>query len=174
LLDKLLEAAGITIEGRVSNTSKLRMIAEKFVRPGWVIIIDEVDSAGPDILRVLKDLVDACLNRCSIILCGLGITEKLRLAKMRRKDLAPQLWRRFSPINRINLPSFTLHDVREGCAEYGIKDAKVVEWINHNVEEYQGLSLLVKDVVTLLVNKGDEPNWDNVCGLFGIEQRRTI
>lgn len=170
LLEKLLESAGITIEGRMSNTHKLKLIADKFIRPGGVIIIDECDSASTDILRVLKDLVDACQDRCSIILCGLGITEKLRLAKLRKKDLAPQLWRRFSTINRINLPSFTRMDVTAGCAEYGITDAKVCEFVNSQCEDYYSLSEVVKDIVSNLVEKGKPTTWAEVSEMYNIKK----
>jgi len=73
---------------------KLQEIRKKGGKP--VIIIDEAENLKPQVLKMIKELYDAIIRYCSIVLIGTEqIMDSILNRKSKNRQSVPQLWRRF-------------------------------------------------------------------------------
>lgn len=165
LIEILIDKLNIRYEKRVSNVVKLRDITDKLIRPGYLIILDEMESCSPDMYRVLKDLEDATYRRCGLIISGLGITQELEIGAKRNKKLMRQLWRRFRA-NRIMLRNVTRADVENACHQYDITDRGAIKVLQDMITDYAMLNEYIRDIRKLIIEAKHELNATNVKSLF--------
>jgi DNA transposition AAA+ family ATPase len=84
---------------------KLREVYEMGGKP--MIILDEAENTKPAVLKTIKELYDAVIDYCSIVLIGTDqILDSLLNRKHKNRMSVPQLWRRFKAgtryVNQIN------------------------------------------------------------------------
>lgn len=165
LIQLLLDKLHIRVEGRRSNVEKLSMITSKLITPGYLIILDEMESVSPDMFRVLKDIEDATYRKCAIVLCGKGLSHEMQASAKRGKKLMPQLWRRFRS-NRIMLGYFTRADVTRACEEHEITETSAIRALQEMVGDYAMLNEYIRDIHQHIIAKGFDANGTTVKQLF--------
>lgn len=168
LIDLLADKLSIRYVRRVSNSQRLHDICDKLAKPGYLIILDEMESCSPDLYRVLKDIEDATFRRAGLVISGLGLTQELDIAARKRKKLMPQLWRRFRS-NRVMLKGLSRTDVERVCADQGVTDKGAVKVLQSMIFDWAMLSEYMRDIKTLLVAKELPVNESNVQSLFTTE-----
>ncbi|WP_346236120.1 AAA family ATPase [Niabella insulamsoli] len=112
VIDNLLELLHLPAMTYRTLTAKLLAIADEFKtlkEAGHtpVLIIDEAENMRPASLGLLKELYDAMIRYCSIVLVGTpDILELMNKMRKRNHMGAPQLYRRFKAgtrtINHLN------------------------------------------------------------------------
>ena len=168
LITKIMEVLNITPQGKRTVTH-LNQITERFIQPGNVIIIDELEHSSPDIWRVIKDIKDATTNKIGLILSGKGLIAELHTAAVRNKKLMPQIWRRFKN-NKIKLKSLSRNNVFAACEEYGVTDKPVQRLLAKHVEDWSQLNEYVKDIHDMILSRGIALTEDTVKQLFEIDE----
>jgi len=169
LINTIIELLNIKTTTR-SDTGKLKEIASKVAKRGFLIIIDEAESVSKDIYRVIKDLEDATYRICGMILCGMGLTEELESGARRKAKLFPQLRRRFRA-NKLSLSNISTgvakdRAVKVACKHYGIEDKTGIAYIKENVYDMAMLNEWLTDIVDLLIKKGKQANRANIQALM--------
>lgn len=172
LISKIMEILHITPEGK-RPVRHLEQITERFIQPGTVIIIDELEHASPDMWRVIKDIEDATYRKGGLILAGKGLISEIETAAKRNKKLMPQIWRRFKN-NRINLKALSRANITASCEEHGITDTKVQKVMSRIVEDWSQLNEYIKDIHDVLISKGIEVTEDSVKQLFEIDEYSNL
>lgn len=78
----------------IAIADKLKEIKAKGGKP--VIILDEAENLKPQVLKMVKELYDAVIKYCSIVLIGTDhIIDSMLNRKSKNRQSVPQLWRRF-------------------------------------------------------------------------------
>lgn len=167
LINELITALKIKVE-RASKATKLKLITEKFVRPGFLIILDEFESVKPDMYRVLKDIEDATKGKCGMVLVGKGIIDEIRDQVDRGKKLMAQIWRRFRG-NKLILRGFQSKDVQAACREHGIEDQAVIGLLSRVLEDFAMLNEAIYDMHEHLISQGEQVSVENVKDLFELD-----
>ncbi|AEL24324.1 ATP-binding protein [Cyclobacterium marinum] len=168
LITKIMEVLKITPRGRRAVTH-LDQITERFIQPGNVIIIDELEHSSPDMWRVIKDIEDATYNKIGLILAGKGLITELHTAAVRNKKLMPQVWRRFKN-NKIKLKALSRNNVIAACEEHGITDKPVQRLLSKHVEDWSQLNEYIKDIHDMLISRALEVTEDTVKQLFELDE----
>lgn len=168
LIMKIMNQLQITPEGK-RPVRHLEQITERFITPGALIIIDELEGASPDMWRVIKDIEDATYKKIGLIICGKGLINELETAAKRAKKLMPQIWRRFKN-NRITLKALSRQNIMAACEEHGITDPGVKKVLASNVEDWSQLNEYIKDIHDILITKGIDITSDSVKQLFEIDE----
>ncbi|MEQ9426995.1 MAG: ATP-binding protein [Cyclobacteriaceae bacterium] len=173
LIEDILDQMNITIEGRMSNTRKLRLITNKVLtKQIRLIIIDELDkgTVAFDTWKVIKDIRDALDHKCSVTISGKGLISELKGGSDAGKKLMPQLWRRFST-NKLLLTYFNApkqNNVETACNESGITDPAVHNLLAKFCYDFQMLREYIEDIHRLVIDKGLEANYQNVGTALGL------
>lgn len=114
VIDSLCEIMGIEHDFSLLEIRKKIKLIAKHVAEVYdeknvpVIIIDEAENLRPSVLELIKELYDAVIENCSIVLIGTPqILSVIHNTRKRNRKGCPQLWRRFkagtryiSPINK--------------------------------------------------------------------------
>lgn len=75
-------------------TDRLRDLKKNGQKP--IIILDEAENMKPAALKMIKELYDAIIKHCSIVLIGTEqILDAILNRKHKNRQSVPQLWRRF-------------------------------------------------------------------------------
>jgi polyhydroxyalkanoate synthesis regulator phasin len=168
LVEKIISSLHIRPESK-SLMHRLDAIARKVIQPGYLIIIDEMESVSPDMWRVIKDIEDATYGKCGLIISGMGILRELELAAAKGKKLMPQILRRLRS-NKLILKALSKKDIEEACKEHDITDRKVTNLLARHVFDWAMLNEYVKDIHDVLISKGKEVSEDYVKQLFQLEE----
>lgn len=100
-------------------TDKLIEIKHSGGQP--VIILDEAENLKPNVLRTVKELYDAIIEHCSIVLIGTEQILEAMLNKRNRNRIAvPQIYRRFKAGTRVITPINKARDFTPFYNEYGM------------------------------------------------------
>ena len=170
LIDKILTAIHARPESK-SMMAKLDAIARKVIQPGYLIIIDEMESVSPDMWRVIKDIEDATYRKIGFLISGKGLSAEIKTAAIRGKKLMPQLWRRFK--NNIKLlKAIHINTITKACEEHGITDKAVIRLLSRHVEDWAQLNEWIKDIHDLILTRGMELTPETVSALFGLDERQ--
>lgn len=168
LIEKILTAINARPESK-SMMAKLDAIARKVIQPGYLIIIDEMESVSPDMWRVIKDIEDATYRKIGFMISGKDLSKEIKTAAIRGKKLMPQIWRRFKN-NILLLKGLNLNSVTAACREHGITDLPVIRVIARQVEDWAQLNEWIKDIHDNILDRGLPLNPDTLCELFEIEK----
>lgn len=103
---QLLEAKAHVQNVRIkleAIAAKLHDIRRKGGKP--VIILDEAENLLPAVLKMIKELYDAIIRDCSIVLIGTEqILDSILNRKNKNRQSVPQLWRRFKAGTKYIIP----------------------------------------------------------------------
>lgn len=168
LIYKIMNQLQILPDGKRA-VRHLEQITERFISPGSLIIIDELEGASPDMWRVIKDIEDATYRKIGLIISGKGLISEIETAAKRGKKLMPQIWRRFKN-NRIVLKALNRQHITAACVEHGIEDKAVQKVLAGHIEDWSQLNEYIKDIHDILVTKGIEVTSDSVKQLFELEE----
>jgi DNA transposition AAA+ family ATPase len=168
LIQKIMTQLNITADGKRA-VRHLEQITEKFIQPGALIIIDELEGASPDMWRVIKDIEDATYRKIGLIICGKGLINEIKVAAGKGKKLMPQIWRRFKN-NQILLKALNRNNVAAACKEHGIEDAGVIKLLSRHIEDWSQLNEYIKDIHDILISKGQEVSETVIKQLFELEE----
>lgn len=168
LVEKIIHALGIRPESK-SLMVRLDAIARKVIQPGYLIIIDEMESVSPDMWRVIKDIEDATYGKCGLIISGMGILRELEIAAAKGKKLMPQILRRLRS-NKLMLRAISRKDIEDACTEHLITDRKVVNILAKHIHDWAMLNEYIKDIHDILISKGEEVSEQAVKELFSLEE----
>lgn len=169
LIDKILSAIHARPESK-SMMAKLDAIARKVIQPGYLIIIDEMESVSPDMWRVIKDIEDATYRKIGFLISGKGLSGEIKTAAIRGKKLMPQLWRRFKNNVKI-LKAININTITKACEEHGINDPAVIRLLSRHVEDWAQLNEWTKDLHDIVLSKGLDLSAGTVSKLFELEER---
>lgn len=168
LIDKIMAALKVRPESR-AVMAKLDAIARKVIQPGYLIIIDEMESVSPDMWRVIKDIEDATYRKIGFLISGKGLSQEIKTAAIRGKKLMPQIWRRFKNNVKV-LKSISMPVITRACEEHGITDPAVIRLMARHVEDWAQLNEWIKDIHDIILSKGRNLDTDTVCELFELEK----
>lgn len=169
LIDKILSAIHARPESK-SLMAKLDAIARKVIQPGYLIIIDEMESVSPDMWRVIKDIEDATYRKIGFLISGKGLSDEIKTAAIKGKKLMPQIWRRFKNNVKV-LSAINVHNITAACNEHGIADKAVHKLLIRHTEDWAQLNEWIKDIHDLLISKGIEVSEQTVSELFELDRK---
>ncbi|MBS1642369.1 MAG: ATP-binding protein [Bacteroidetes bacterium] len=102
VVDSILEEMGITHNFMLSEIRKKINLIAKHVKGikeqghNARLIIDEAENLRPSVLELIKEIYDAIIDYCSIVLIGTPqIMAVILNTRKRNRKGCPQLWRRF-------------------------------------------------------------------------------
>lgn len=164
LLNALLKPLGL--DGKVKGEmNQMNAIEEKIGEGGWLLIIDEAEEVKSALYKAIKELEDLSKRRAGLVVCGLGLEEKLARLALRKKDGFRQLKRRLFP-NLVHAPGYSQKVAEQALADIGCEDPEVAKWMKRNVDNYDMLSEYVKDLHNCARRTGLPVNLDMVNKLF--------
>lgn len=172
LILKILHQLNITPDSKRA-VRHLEQITERFIQPGALIIIDELEGASPDMWRVIKDIEDATYRKIGLIIAGKGLIHEIETAAKKGKKLMPQVWRRFKN-NRIILSALSLTNITASCMEHGITDKGAQKVLAKHIEDWSQLNEYIKDIHDMLISKGQEVNEVSVKQLFELDEYASL
>lgn len=101
-----------------------------------VIILDEAENLKPNVLRTIKELYDAIIKNCSIVMIGTEqIVESMLNKRNRNRIAVPQVYRRFKAGIRHVSPINKSRDFAPFYKAFGI-DEKFGELLNTLADNY--------------------------------------
>lgn len=164
LLNALLKPLGL--DGKVKGEmNQMNAIEEKISEGGWLLIIDEAEDVKSALYKAIKELEDLSKGKAGLVVCGLGLEEKLNRLALRKKDGFRQLKRRLFP-NLVHTPVYSHQVAEQALAKISCQDPEVGKWFKRNVDNYDMLSEFVKDLYNCATRTGLPVNIDMVNKLF--------
>ena len=153
--------------GRNSINSRLAKITAKLIEikhagGNPVIILDEAENLKVAVLQTIKELYDAIIDYCSIVLIGTEqILESMLNTRTRNRRAVPQLYRRFKAGIRIITPLNKARDFAPFYEFAGV-DKTTQKMINGLAENYGELH----DYLEPVLRHADEKQQPLTADLF--------
>lgn len=158
-MEEVAVAVGASPKG--SRYQIEQAIVNKLAGRKALLMFDEVEYLKPACLHNIKTLHDLLVKKgqAGIIISGCGIHDNLTKLKKRGQKGMPQFYRRFDQ-RWISMDSISKKEIKQACEMSGITDAKVLTWFYAKVENYDSLSILIKDALRVA---NDEPVTLQMC-----------
>ena len=126
--------------------TKLRQIKSSGGKP--IIILDEAENLKPAVLKMIKELYDAIIKYCSIVLIGTEqILDSILNRKHKNRQSVPQLWRRFKAGVRYITPFEKVRDMKPFFQEYIPGEPDVQDILIEQCENYGELHDFLEPVL---------------------------
>mgnify|MGYP006423157793 CR=1 FL=1 len=129
------------------------IVAERLTTRGALLIIDECEFLGRECWDTVKSLCDMLERRAGIVLSGLDIKEMIAGWAEKGRVGMPQLNRRFD-FRWVETMRIEKKEIAETCKSYGIEKTDAVDWFRRHVKNYDALSILLRDALSLSERSG--------------------
>lgn len=163
VIDNLVDMLGLPAMRYKTLTGKMLAIAEEFKRikkqgNNPLLIIDEAENMRPASLRLLKELYDAIVRYCSIVLIGTHDILELMINMNKRRHLgAPQLYRRFKAGTRLITPLKKARDFKPFFDRL-VPDKDVQDLLLKHADNYGELHDYLDPLLRYCTRKGVAPS----------------
>lgn len=155
----------------MSIRQKLEEIAKNLIQleedgGNPMIIIDEAENLKPSVLKTIKELYDAVIESCSIVMIGTEqIMDSILNLRNKNRTSVPQLWRRFKAGTR-HVTSFNkARDMKPFFDKYIPKEDGIHALLIENCENYGELHDYLEPVLRY-ADKRNEPVTEKLFRLY--------
>jgi DNA transposition AAA+ family ATPase len=166
VIEAICHQVGAIVEQRsfkaVANRKRLQAIADKLaeisllgIQP--VIIIDEAENLQPAVLKTIKELYDAIIDYCGIVLIGTDqILDSMLNKRQKNRTSVPQLYSRFK-VGIRNISALNKgRDFKAFFDTYIPKLPGVQSLIIENADSYRDLYNYLEPVLRQCASKNKE------------------
>ncbi|WP_299460612.1 helix-turn-helix transcriptional regulator [uncultured Microscilla sp.] len=168
LLQEVAKTLQVKKAERLSKFQLEDKIAEALTRKGGMLVFDECEYLrGKDSLDSIKTLCDLLEGQAGIVMCGLDLKNMIsQLAKRKNNTGIPQLQRRFE-WKWFNTLPIEAADIKEACQINGITDKYAIAWFVDKVDNYDTLTILIKDAIRVATGSGQKIDVEFLNTVFG-------
>ncbi len=127
------------VKVRKAIEKRIKTLYEAGQRP--ILVLDEAENLKFPAWERVKSIYDNVKELCGFMIMGTpNWYLKMKLQRDKKRDIAPQIFRRFmSGLKTVHLSEVSESDVKEICKEIGINDRYVVNKICDDVDNYGDL-----------------------------------
>lgn len=128
--------------------NRLVKIREMAAKPGYLIILDEMEDVSTRIYKACKEIADFCQNTCGIVVSGIGLSDYfMKKGKQARRTPFVQLRRRFRG-NTVVLRGVQKKEVERIVKQAGFAEKSAIAWWRNQIEDFDMLSQYLTDILS--------------------------